>query len=205
MFFKKDKNSVNFIGRIYYFLLKKIFVVIEKIWLKEVVGEFPLNGAFIIAANHVSFLDFMLLMRVAEPQLHFFIKGKYFNKFYWKYFLKKMGQINIENGNNFLKNTLKIIKNGGIVAVFPEGTRTRTGELGEFLPGVAAISITTHTPIVPVAIKNIFNIWPYYQKWPKIKKEAVVVIGEPIFPPRDALMLTGKIKEEIEKLIAADE
>lgn len=201
MFFKKR----IFLGSIFYWILKNIICrLVAMVWLKDVVGKenIPSNKLFIIVANHSSFMDFMLLLHIIKKRLYFFIKGKYFNKFYWKYFLEKMEHIPLNRNKNFLKNAFKIIKSGKILAIFPEGTRTRTGKLGEFLPGAAVISIATKIPIIPIAIKNVFDIWPYYKKMPKIKKRAIVVIGEPIsLFSESASALTNKIEEEIKKLM----
>lgn len=99
----------------------------------------------------------------------------------------------------------KYIKEKGYSAVvFPEGTRTRTGEMGTFTNGVASAAIQNSVPIIPVGIKGTFDIWPATRKLPKLslkRKRVVVKIGKPIYPANEDMNgLTDRLKRTIEEM-----
>lgn len=88
--------------------------------------------------------------------------------------------------------------------IFPEGTRTRTGEMGKFLEGTASVAISTKTSIIPVGITGTYEIWPPHKKRPIFslrKKKVVVNLGKPInVEGYDHRSLTERIEKEVRKL-----
>lgn len=104
-----------------------------------------------------------------------------------------------------LRTLDKCIKEWGYSAlVFPEGTRTRTGELGEFLMGTASVAIRARVPIIPVGIVGTYQIWPYNYKTPKVFKTRPVVtvfFGKAIYPvEKRASEMIDNVREAVKGL-----
>jgi 1-acyl-sn-glycerol-3-phosphate acyltransferase len=112
----------------------------------------------------------------------------------------------------------RILKKGEILIIYPEGTRTRTGELQIGRPGIAKIFLKTGVPILPVGIKGTFDLLPPGKGFPKIKKIIKINVGKPLefkeefkrgkkieCNSKEYQMLcqeiTTKVMEEIKKLI----
>src|SRR5581483_5553145 len=72
-------------------------------------------------------------------------------------------------------------RNGGIVTFFPEGTRTRTGELGTLKPGIAVLAARARVPIIPAAVAGTFEAWPRSQPLPR-PFPIWIDYGQPIAP-----------------------
>lgn len=206
MLFENNKPGVPAAGRIYYWILRNFFCRLAKlIWVKKIKGmeNLPKSGPYIIAVNHSSYLDFMLIIGALPQFLFFFIKDNYYDSPLWNYFLAKMNQIRAANGA--FKKGLKLAKKKNILVIFPEGTRTRNGSLGSGLDGVAKISIAGKIPVIPVGISGAFGLWPPQKKFPKFKREATINFGKLLYPGTPELCeskdYTQKIMGEIEKLI----
>ncbi len=65
-----------------------------------------------------------------------------------------------------VKETLRRLKRGDVVLVFPEGTRTPDGRLGPLKPGFCALARRTHVPVQPMAVAGAFDAWPRQRSWP---------------------------------------
>jgi len=206
MLFENNKTGVPAAGKIYYWILRNFFCRLAKlIWVKKIKGaeNLPKSGPYIIAVNHSSYLDFMLIIGALPQFLFFFIKDNYYDSPLWNYFLTKMNQIRATNGA--FKKGLKLAKKKNILVIFPEGTRTRNGFLGPGLDGVARISTAGKIPVIPVGISGAFGLWPPQKKIPKFKREVIINFGKPLHPGAyescESKEYTRKIMEEIEKLI----
>ena len=84
-------------------------------------------------------------------------------------------------GASGLKETLRRLRNGGIVVLFPEGTRSETGELGELKSGIAVLAARARVPVVPAAVAGTFEAWPRSRPFPWIYPIRVHY-GLPILP-----------------------
>lgn len=178
----------------------KIFLqpIIRKILIKEVKGwENIPKGNFILAANHQSHLDEIATAYLCVPRRFHFIgqtdnfKGLGKILIYIFYFITGVIPIDRESEESrkkVIKEAIKVLKKGDILIIYPEGTRTRTGKMGEGKFGVARIFLKTGVPILPVAIEGTFEIMPPGKK-PKIKKIVKINIGKPLH-----------FKEELERI-----
>ncbi len=178
----------------------KIFLqpIVRKILIKEVKGwENIPKGNFILAANHQSHLDEIATAYLCVPRRFHFIgqtdnfKGLGKILIYIFYFITGVIPIDRESEESrkkVIKEAIKVLKKGDILIIYPEGTRTRTGKMGEGKFGVARIFLKTGVPILPVAIEGTFEIMPPGKK-PKIKKIVKINIGKPLY-----------FKEELERI-----
>src|SRR6185436_16558080 len=78
-----------------------------------------------------------------------------------------------------LKETLKRLKAGELVLIFPEGTRTGDGEVAPLKPGFISVARRSRVPLIPVGLEGAFQAWPRTSPFPRVGRIAIV-IGEPI-------------------------
>lgn len=144
----------------------------------------PRNGPFIIASNHQSHLDPLLvgLMFSRRPFASIARSSLFrFKPFAWLIHL--FGAIPIKKGMgdaNAIRATLAALEAGRPVLIFPEGTRTRDGGLGEFHRGITLLLKHADVPVLPVAVDGAFTIYPIGRRFPKLTGRLAVCAGPPI-------------------------
>ena len=89
-----------------------------------------------------------------------------------------------------MKTAISILESGNVMSMFPEGTRSKTGELGEFKKGAAFISYRANVPIIPMKIEGTYKIF----------SKLILKIGEPIYPIKDKNEMTELLRQSIENL-----
>jgi 1-acyl-sn-glycerol-3-phosphate acyltransferase len=103
-------------------------------------------------------------------------------------------------GISGIKETLKRLKRGQIVLVFPEGTRTRDGNMGKFRPGFSSLAVRSGAAILPVAIEGAFAAWPRGQRFPH-PRPARIHYGPPILPDDARRYEERELAEEVERRV----
>jgi len=171
---------------------------VDRFLIKEVRGlENRPKGNFILAANHQSHLDQIAAGYVCVPRRFHMIgqTDEYhgFAKILLEliYFIAGVIPVNRNDEKSrkrAIKEAIKVLKKKDILIIYPEGTRTRTGEIQNGYPGVAKIFLEIETPILPVGIKGTFELMPPGKRFPKIKRVVKINIGKPLL-----------FKEEIEE------
>jgi len=171
----------------------KIFLkpIVDRFLIKEVKGlENVPRKNFILAANHQSHLDQIVTAYVCVPRRFHMIgqtdrySGLTKLFLYLLYFIAGVIPINRkseESRKRALEEAIKVLKKGDILVIYPEGTRTRTGEIQKGQLGVAKIFLRTKIPILPVGIKGTFELLPPGKGFPKIKRIVKINIGKPLF------------------------
>ncbi len=99
-----------------------------------------------------------------------------------------------------IKETLRRLKRGEMVLVFPEGTRTPDGEIHPFRPGFTALAVRSKATIVPAAIEGAFDAWPRWQKFPK-SGTVRVHYGAPILPSQIQVTDDRELVAEVERRV----
>lgn len=165
------------------------------------------EGPCIIAPNHQSFLDGLFvasfIKRRTFKTTYFYAKKKHVNSWFLRFMASKNNVI-VMDINNDLKESIQklaeVLKSGKKIILFPEGTRTKTGELGEFKKTFAILSRELNVPIVPVAITGAFKAFPIGSKIPRPGTHIKVNFLQPINPQDfDLDSLVNHVKEQIEK------
>ena len=126
-------------------------------------GHVPAGGT-ILAANHQSFLDPLLIgLAISTRQLHFIARRTLFRFPPFAWAIRGLNAHPIDRGRGDLaaiRVTLEILRAGGAIVMFPEGTRTHTGRLGPIKLGVTRIAARAGVPVVPVLVEGSRIVWP---------------------------------------------
>ncbi|KKD58295.1 acyl-phosphate glycerol 3-phosphate acyltransferase [Grimontia sp. AD028] len=124
----------------------------------------PEQGAALIVANHVSYVDALLLMGTSTRPVRFVMDKSISEMPILKYVFRHAGVIPIcsprkcEKTYNAAFETIgQALNNGEVVCIFPEGRLTSDGELGEFRPGVERILAQSPVPVIPMALKGLWG------------------------------------------------
>ncbi|MFH1225768.1 MAG: lysophospholipid acyltransferase family protein [bacterium] len=200
-------------GKIVYLFLKMIIApIVRLVWVKKITGQenLPKTGPFIIAANHQGYFDFISLVCVLPDKLTFLAAEKFFASRFWRPIMEYTGQIKVErySGDNKDKAAalaLKVLECGKVLAIFPQGTRSRTGEIGQTYTGVAKFALEAGAPVVPIGIKGTFEVMPPSAKKPRTKKIIELHIGKPMEfdgpqTPEVYRRITDEIMAEVARL-----
>ncbi|MBO8163030.1 MAG: 1-acyl-sn-glycerol-3-phosphate acyltransferase [Brevibacillus sp.] len=171
----------------------------------QVIGNehIPKEGPVILCANHISNLDPPLLGAPLERQVHFMAKEELFRIPVLSYIITKFGAFPVRRGAGdraAIRTTLRVLEDGRVLGIFPEGSRSKTGKLKKGQPGAAMFALKSGAQVVPVAI-----IGPY-----RLFRSIKIVYGKPLDlsrfkkekPNSDTLReLTDFIMQEIQRLM----
>ena len=168
---------------------KRIILPIVNFWIKKVNGleNAPKKGPFIIAANHASYIDHLIIVCIfvkhTNQKVHFLSKKEHFDNLLKEAWHTYAGAIPLDRekgGKEALRLAIKSLNQGKIIAIHPEGTRSLTGKLMKGKTGVAQLILKAKVPVVPVGLIGTFEILPKGKYTPKLKK-ATMNIGKPMY------------------------
>ena len=157
-----------------------IFPWLFKLWLRwEVFGteNIPATGPVVIAANHLSLLDPPVLGAAAPRPVHFMAKAELFKPAWFGFIIRKLGVFPVKRGGadrEAIKTGLAYLKNNEVLAVFPEGTRSKTGDLGRAGGGAFMMAVKMKATIIPAYIYG--TDLKRHPGWPKVR----VIFGKPL-------------------------
>ena len=168
----------------FYWVVKMIAWPLRVVYFRgEIQGleNFPRSGPAILIANHVSFLDAGLLGSLLPRKVHFMVLSKHYHlrRIHWFYW--GMDTIPVQIGrpdHGSIRRALKLLGQGKVLGIFPEGKRSPDGRLRDPLPGAAMIAAKSGVPIVPAAICGAYEAFPMGSVWPTPSKIRVR-IGRP--------------------------
>jgi len=147
-------------GKIFYISAKLLGLFLFKLFFNwEVKGKknIPRKGGFIIASNHLSYLDPPIIGVASPRKLHYLAKSSLFKIPVLNFLIKIYGAIPIEREREYsisIRKGLEILKKGGGLVIFPEGTRNPKGEVKIPKKGVAFLAYKTGVPVIPVKLKG---------------------------------------------------
>jgi 1-acyl-sn-glycerol-3-phosphate acyltransferase len=199
--------------------------VAKLIWRPTVLGleNVPRTGPVILASNHVSFADSLVIPIVAPRKVVFLAKSDYFRGGGVKGTLQKawfegMGLIPVDRDDSkaalaSLDTALEVLGRGEAFGIYPEGTRSRDGRLYRGRTGVAHLALTAGVPVVPVGLTGTERLQPIDARLPRIVP-VTVRFGAPIevagrydgVPPGKARReITDRVMREIQTLTGQEE
>jgi HAD superfamily phosphoserine phosphatase-like hydrolase len=166
----------------------------------------PKQGGVLIIANHSSYLDHFCLSTITACFLRrdarFVAKKEHFISPFSRWFLSALGAYPIDRehgGKDALKKTVELLRRGELVIIYPEGTRTLTGEMGHFLPGVLHIERQAQCPIVPLGISGAFDVWPKHCRLPRLGRRVGIHFDSPVLPKELHGITAVSVKKAREK------
>lgn len=178
--------DLDAVGR-HYWTTRRLSLPWRRLWLRvelEGTESVPASGPVILAPNHRSFIDSMVLMYELGRPVTFLGKSEYLSHPITRRLFPAAGMIPVDRSGRGVAASLRAaatrLEAGGIVGVFPEGTRSRDGLLHEGHPGVAHLALHTGAPIVPVGIIGSDRVLPPDRRIPRLRGRIQVRFGAPI-------------------------
>jgi 1-acyl-sn-glycerol-3-phosphate acyltransferase len=170
-----------------YWLLKYIILgpVLKLIFRPQVEGRehVPDEGPAIIASNHLSFSDSIFMPLMVKRRVTFVAKAEYFTGKGVKGWLTKMffvgtGCIPVDRSGGraaqaAIETGMRVLRDGNLFGIYPEGTRSPDGRLYRGKTGVARMALETGAPVIPVAMLNSDEIQPTGQVIPNLKRPKI--------------------------------
>jgi 1-acyl-sn-glycerol-3-phosphate acyltransferase len=160
----------------------------------EVIGRenVPPQGPLIVASNHLNNADPPMIALALPRQPTFMAKQEMINWPVLGFLLKLYGAFPVRRGEadlSAIRDASKVLEEGGVLVMFPEGTRSRTGSMKEAHPGTGLIALRSGVPVLPAAITGTYGFsWPWIFLKPRSVKHVTVTFGEPFHvPPVDRI------------------
>jgi len=196
------ENSLKINSTVYnvskFILSKLIFKIFFRIEYQGV-ENVPLSGPLVLASNHISLLDppsvgsgiDRIVRYMAKEELFVPILGSIWRA--WGAFPVKRGGAD----RSAIKMGIDILQDGQCLAIFPEGTRSKTGKLGKAQPGALMMASKAKAPIVPACIigSDVFRVGKI---WPKV----IVRYGKPIYFPENEPITKDLLNSMTEQMMS---
>lgn len=165
-------------------ILRVLFTVVLRMRV-EGTENIPKEGPLVIASNHLSLLDPPVIGTAATRKVHFMAKQELFVPILGDIY-KILGAFPVRRGGAdraAIKHGIEILQSSQVLAIFPEGTRSKTGKLGKAEPGVLMMASKAMATIVPCCV-----IGTDFQRQGRIWPKVTVRFGKPMYFPADAVI-----------------
>ena len=169
-------------------------------WGRE---NYPATGGALICANHQSFLDPMLIGNSSSRPMNYLARKTLFHFAPLGWLLDFVNTIPVERegfGVGGIRETLKRLKRGEMVLLFPEGTRSPDGEIQHFKQGFATLARRSRVALVPVGVDGAYDAWPRSERFPQLGRVRVVV-GTPLAPELVETLDDRELMDELKQRI----
>ena len=145
----------------------------------------PRSGPFVLATNHASYLDPMVAgCAIHFRHIRFMARDTLAHSRVLGWWMRQVGVVLIDRTRGDvagLKESLRVLRQGGVICVFPEGTRTPDGSLHKPKGGVGFLIAKAAVPVVPAYVSGTFQAMPKGVRWPRPARISVRY-GEPVLP-----------------------
>ena len=161
----------------------------------------PASGAALYICNHQSFLDPPLMSMALRRPMNYMARDSLFRFKPFGWMIRSFNAFPVKRASadtGALREALRRLKAGGQLVVFPEGTRTRDGRVGPFLPGVTLLAQRGAEWVVPVIIDGAFECWPRTRRLPR-PGWVVVAYARPLHRSQCAGMKEGQLLDEVRR------
>jgi len=164
------------------------------------------HAVAVYAPNHTSYMDIPVVFAALPFQFRILAKKELWQWPFIGWYLLRSGQmpIDIENPRATLSSlggAIKALRAGMPLVVFPEGGRTLTGELKPFLAGAAYLAIRAQVPLVPIALKGVYDLLPMHTHH-LYPGELTLKVGEPILTKGMSVRQNDELTERLRAAIA---
>ena len=180
-------------SRVFYWFLKWIAIgpVLRIVFRPQVEGAayVPAEGPAILASNHLSYADWLFMPLTLPRRVTFVAKAEYFTSpgikgWLQRKFFSGAGQVPIDRGGasaaeGALSSARRILEEGELFGIYPEGTRSHDGRLYRGKTGVARLALETKVPVIPVAVLGTDVVAPPGKKFGTLTRPCVR-FGKPL-------------------------
>ena len=167
----------------------------------------PATGPVILASNHLSFIDSMVIPLSAPRRVHYLAKAEYFTGtgvggWLTRTLFTALGAMPVQRQTSraaqaALDTALAVLRRGEGFGIYPEGTRSRDGRLARGKTGVAWLALTADCPVVPVAVAGTDRVQPVDTRGPRPHRVSVT-FGEPLtFPEQRGMAGNGRARRVV--------
>jgi 1-acyl-sn-glycerol-3-phosphate acyltransferase len=161
----------------------------------------------ILVANHLSFFDLFSLALLPFGDVSITVRNWPFKMFWYAPFMHLAGYVNVENApwQTISESAARILSKGGGILIFPEGHRSRNGQLRRFYSGAFRLAVETGVKIVPLCITGTNELWPPGRWWLKPARVEVRAL-EPVEPadfkgPKAYRAMRGIVRAQMENTL----
>jgi 1-acyl-sn-glycerol-3-phosphate acyltransferase len=208
LFDKNGRIQHNFARLWSWLVMNTIFSPVKITGLDAEEGEFDNSKPRVYAVTHASALDIPILYVNLPFHFRIIFKSELLAYPFVGWHLKRSGQVCINQQNpsasiGAIKSALRSLRNGVPLVIFPEGGRTRDGNIQPFLPGAFFLAIKAQADIVPIALVDTFALLPmntYHIKCQPLEMRVGAPISTAGLTVRDTDAVTAQVKASIEAL-----
>lgn len=148
------------------------------------VNNIPAEGPTLLLCNHQSYLDLPVLgAGIYHRHFHSMARWTLFENPVFGWLIRSLNAFPVEQGKGDVKSVRTAIdrlNQGHLVLIFPEGGRTRDGQLQPFSPGMMLLIRRAKPTVVPMAVDGVADIWPMGRKLPSLRGRTGAMYGQPI-------------------------
>ena len=165
----------------------------------------PRRGGVLLVSNHQSFMDPIMATMALPRECSYMARDSLFSNPLFGWLIRSVNSFPVKRGSGdvgAIKESLRRLKQGRALLVFPEGTRTEDGQIQPMLPGLAALAKRARVPVVPVLIDGVYQAWPRDSVLPR-PGDVVVEYGKPMTPDDYAGMDAAELMTELRRRLMA--
>jgi 1-acyl-sn-glycerol-3-phosphate acyltransferase len=183
-------------------------VIFRVVWRPRVFGveHVPTSGPVIIAGNHLSFIDSVVIPLAVPRRVRFLAKAEYFEGRGLRgrgiaLFFHLIDAVPVRRTGNrdsmrSLELALEVLREGTAFGIYPEGTRSRDGRLYRGRTGVGWLALTSAAPVVPVALTGTDRVQPVGSNRLRVRP-VTITFGAPIDPGAYRGLPAGRARREL--------
>jgi 1-acyl-sn-glycerol-3-phosphate acyltransferase len=173
----------------FYWILKHLLVgpFLRLVYRPKATGleNVPETGPAILAANHLSFVDSLFIPVLLKRKVVFLGKSDYFDSWRTRWFVRSVGVIPVRREGGAaseaaIRAGIKVLHEGHIVAIYPEGTRSPDGRLYRGKTGMARMALEAQAPVIPVSVKGTDRVMPIGARVPRLGGRVEITYGAPL-------------------------
>ena len=186
----------------FYWLTKSSFRVFFNLFYgHQVFGlEHFIEGRGIIAPNHASFFDPPMIAGSWPEDVYFLARKSLFSLPVLGFMLKRLHSYPVDGTTKDLKSiklVCRLLSENKKVTIFPEGIRSRNGNMSPIKSGIGMLALRCQSPIIPVYIVGCYDIWNRTRRFPRLKGKTACIFGSPIDWQKFSHLEKKQAQEEI--------
>ncbi len=181
-----ERSLARGVNPVIYWILRLILIPFFLVYFRlQRIGRehLPRTGPLLLASNHRSFLDPFVIGTLVRRPVYYMAKRELFEKRWQAWILNALGAFPVDRGSgdrDAMDTARAILERGDCVVVFPEGTRTRPGPLGDPHRGIGRLALETGAPVAPVAVIGSEDV---RKGWRIRPRKVRLRVGRPLLFP----------------------